>query len=407
MKWEGWTTECNTWEPLDHLLHSPLKLEEYCSSILTDEAINELCSNVKVSKDISETTFQSLIPPEGFTALKSKFEVFGELLKVLAAPLRPFHVNRLKTVKEALLLYFLYQKREDQLLKLAEWETYLNESATEDAVLKVENNFDLEQPPQNFIYTNIYISTGTLSIPDNPPIGCECFDCGYKNKYCCGRFYSTSFNYRHNSRINVKKGVPIYECNKACKCGWSCQNRVVQHGRQIPLCIFRTSNGCGWGVKALKKIHIGEFICEYLGEIINHEEAERRGEIYDAEGRTYLFDLDFNMSDNPYTVDAAKYGNVSHFINHSCDPNLGVWAVWIDCLDPNLPTLTFFALREIQKGEELTFDYMSGSAKKYKKNKKNIKSSPGRTRLDLYDEKEMVDRPICKCGARTCRRYLF
>ena len=37
----------------------------------------------------------------------------------------------------------------------------------------------------------------------------------------------------------------------------------------------------------------------------------------DAEGRTYLFDLDFNMGDqNPYTVDAAFYGNVSHFINH-------------------------------------------------------------------------------------------
>ena len=39
--------------------------------------------------------------------------------------------------------------------------------------------------------------------------------------------------------------------------------------------------------------------------------------LIDAEGRTYLFDLDFNMgSNNPYTVDAAFYGNVSHFINH-------------------------------------------------------------------------------------------
>ena len=39
--------------------------------------------------------------------------------------------------------------------------------------------------------------------------------------------------------------------------------------------------------------------------------------IIDAEGRTYLFDLDFNMGDqNPYTVDAAFFGNVSHFINH-------------------------------------------------------------------------------------------
>ena len=33
--------------------------------------------------------------------------------------------------------------------------------------------------------------------------------------------------------------------------------------------------------------------------------------------RTYLFDLDFNRGDqNLYTVDAAFYGNLSHFINH-------------------------------------------------------------------------------------------
>ena len=38
------------------------------------------------------------------------------------------------------------------------------------------------------------------------------------------------------------------------------------------------------------------------------------GEFHD---RTYLFDLDFNRGDqNLYTVDAAFYGNLSHFINH-------------------------------------------------------------------------------------------
>lgn len=37
----------------------------------------------------------------------------------------------------------------------------------------------------------------------------------------------------------------------------------------------------------------------------------------DAVGNTYLFDLDFNDQINLYTVDAAVYGNVSHFINHS------------------------------------------------------------------------------------------
>jgi histone-lysine N-methyltransferase SUV39H len=44
-------------------------------------------------------------------------------------------------------------------------------------------------------------------------------------------------------------------------------------------------------------------------------------------------------------VDAAYYGNLSHFINHSCDPNLNIFNVYINCLDPNLPQLCLFARR--------------------------------------------------------------
>ena len=74
--------------------------------------------------------------------------------------------------------------------------------------------------------------------------------------------------------------------------------------------------------------------------------------ITDAEGRTYLFDLDFDKGqDNPYTVDAANIGNVAHFVNHSCDPNLAVFNVWINCLDPDLPRLALFAVRDIIKGK--------------------------------------------------------
>ena len=51
--------------------------------------------------------------------------------------------------------------------------------------------------------------------------------------------------------------------------------------------------------------------------MITNEEAERRGREYDAEGMTYLFDLDYQDPDCPFTVDAGVYGNVSHFVNHS------------------------------------------------------------------------------------------
>lgn len=56
-------------------------------------------------------------------------------------------------------------------------------------------------------------------------------------------------------------------------------------------------------MKALEKIKEGSFVVQYVGEVITSDEAEKRGKKYDADGRTYLFDLDFNDGDdNLYTV---------------------------------------------------------------------------------------------------------
>ena len=37
-------------------------------------------------------------------------------------------------------------------------------------------------------------------------------------------------------------------------------------------------------------------------------------------------------------------------INHSCDPNLNIFNVYINCLDPNLPQLSLFARRSVLVG---------------------------------------------------------
>ncbi|KAB1254058.1 Histone-lysine N-methyltransferase SUV39H2, partial [Camelus dromedarius] len=59
-----------------------------------------------------------------------------------------------------------------------------------------------------------------------------------------------------------------------------------------------------------------EYLCDYkVVKVITSEEAERRGQLYDNKGITYLFDLDYESDE--FTVDAARYGNVSHFVNHS------------------------------------------------------------------------------------------
>jgi SET domain-containing protein len=38
----------------------------------------------------------------------------------------------------------------------------------------------------------------------------------------------------------------------------------------------------GWGVRAVSSIEKGEFVAEYVGELIYSEEAEKRGRMYDA-----------------------------------------------------------------------------------------------------------------------------
>ena len=68
-------------------------------------------------------------------------------------------------------------------------------------------------------------------------------------------------------QIKIPPGTPIYECNSRCQCGPDCPNRIVQKGTQYSLCIFRTSNGCGWGVKTLVKIKRMSFVMEYVGEV--------------------------------------------------------------------------------------------------------------------------------------------
>lgn len=265
-----------------------------------------------------------------------------------------------------------YFRRLHQLQMMHNWQESIN-SIDKSKNLRVENRVDFDMPPSNeFTYTNDVIPRDGVEIPDDPPVGCECTDlpgeqCSAKSS-CCAKSFDSKFAYTTKGTIRVKQGTPIFECNKRCKCSDTCINRVVQKGRKQSLNIFKTENGRGWGVRTTRPISSGQYICEYVGEIITSEETEKRGMEYDAQGRTYLFDLDFNEKDNPFTVDAAKFGNVSRFFNHSCDPNLGVWAVWTDCLDLNLPKLCFFTLRSIKENEELTFDYinsMNGAQQQY------------------------------------------
>lgn len=54
-------------------------------------------------------------------------------------------------------------------------------------------------------------------------------------------------------------------------------DRVVTNGRYLPLEVFHTGDAKGFGVWSPETIHEGDFICEYVGEIlVGHQIAYLR-----------------------------------------------------------------------------------------------------------------------------------
>lgn len=62
----------------------------------------------------------------------------------------------------------------------------------------------------------------------------------------------------------------------------------------------------------------GTFIMEYVGEVINSDEFERRAMEY---ARTKIPHFYFMSLKSDCIIDATIKGNCSRFINHSCEPN--------------------------------------------------------------------------------------
>ncbi|KAF7562044.1 hypothetical protein G7046_g2089 [Stylonectria norvegica] len=170
----------------------------------------------------------------------------------------------------------------------------------------------------------------------------------------------------HNSKM------PIYECHQGCSCSFSCPNRVVERGRTVPLQIFRTKDR-GWGVRSPVFIKKGQFVDRYLGEVITSSEADRRRSASAISQRkdVYLFALDKftdpasydpRLRGPPLEVDGEFMSGPTRFVNHSCDPNMRIFARVGDHADKHLHDLALFAIKDIPKGEELTFDYVDGVA---------------------------------------------
>lgn len=152
--------------------------------------------------------------------------------------------------------------------------------------------------------------------------------------------------------------IDVVECNSRCRCGPNCVNRELQKGLHVPLEVFKTEER-GWGVRTLEQIPRGKFVLEYVGEMLTEGEVSKRGLVYPEYNSSYLFNLDHPdvPQEDHLVLDGFKVSNVGRFINHSCEGNLSIYRVYTETLDKRIYRIGLYAGRDIEFGEELTYDY--------------------------------------------------
>ncbi|NWT20992.1 SETB1 methyltransferase, partial [Vireo altiloquus] len=160
----------------------------------------------------------------------------------------------------------------------------------EDVPLSCVNEIDNTPPPQ-VAYSKeripgkgVYINTSWEFL-----VGCDCKDgCRDKSRCACHQLTIQASGCTPGGQINPNSGYQhkrleeclptgVYECNKRCKCNVNmCTNRLVQHGLQVRLQLFKTQNK-GWGIRCLDDIAKGSFVCIYAGKILTDDFADKEG----------------------------------------------------------------------------------------------------------------------------------
>ncbi|XP_041133705.1 histone-lysine N-methyltransferase NSD2-like [Polyodon spathula] len=218
-----------------------------------------------------------------------------------------------------------------------------------------------ERKPPAYKYIKVNKPCGkvqiyTADISEIPKCNCKPLDespCGFESE-CLNRML-------------------MYECHPAvCPARERCQNQGFTK-RQYPETKIIKTAGKGWGLVAKRDIKKGEFVNEYVGELIDEEECRARIRYAQEHDISHFYMLTI---DKDRIIDAGLKGNYSRFMNHSCQPNCETqkWTVNGDT------RVGLFAGCDIPAGTELTFNY----------------------NLDCLGN----EKTICRCGAPNCSGFL-
>ena len=107
----------------------------------------------------------------------------------------------------------------------------------------------------------------------------------------------------------------------------------------------------GLGLFATKPIKKGAKIVRYIGPLL-----DSRNKKHDAIENKYLFELN-----NRWTIDGSVRKNIARYINHACKPNAE------SDVKPRKRKVVIRAIKNIEPGEEINYDYGTDYFKAYLK----------------------------------------
>ncbi|ODM98315.1 Histone-lysine N-methyltransferase ASH1L [Orchesella cincta] len=208
----------------------------------------------------------------------------------------------------------------------------VNSAAAGASKIKKEKMPEVVPPSWNFkkIKTNTYYGLPKPPTSTSDEQGCTCPEGADKcsNDDCLNRVVYT-------------------ECPSSC--GDSCRNRRIQKHETANGIKRRLTKDKGYGVFTDNEIKKGDFIIEYVGEVVSEAVfKERMHTIYATDTHHYCLHLDGGL-----VIDGHRAGGEGRFVNHSCEPNCEMqkWSV------NGLSRMALFALRDIRPEEELSYDY--------------------------------------------------
>lgn len=203
------------------------------------------------------------------------------------------------------------------------------------AEFRLPKRFNKWKPaPYKFIKRNLYLTKRVKKRHEDDGIFCSCNSSPGSNAVC-GR--------------DCHCGMLLSSCSSGCNCGSACVNKPFHHRHTKKMLLVQTEK-CGSGVVADEDIKQGEYIIEYVGEVIDDKTCEERLWKMKHRGETnfYLCEINRDM-----VIDATYKGNMSRYINHSCSPNTEMQKWSID----GETRIGIFAIHDIKKGDHLTYDY--------------------------------------------------